>query len=195
MGCSSSVAPKHPATVVVTSEPSKQHHDEQNQTLDPILDSTQRRLIKDTWRQLLPLRANIGKHVCLRVFEEDPSLKEAITLGSAWGDKLINDDRFQKRAADITEAIVYCVEHVDLLDTKVGPHMMVVGASRVHMEGFTVRHFEVLVKPLMSVWQNELKDNFTPEVKHAWQTLFEYITQKSKEGYENAVKQNDAEHR
>ena len=72
---------------------------------------------------------------------------------------------------------------------------MVVGASQVDEDGFTVRNFEVLVKPLMSVWQNELKENFTQEVKHAWQTLFRYITEKSKEGYENAVKRNDAENR
>ena len=177
----------------MNNDPQQEQQAEENQTLDAILDSTQIRLVKDTWRQLLPLRANIGKHVCLRIFEEDPSSKEAIHLGSTWGDTLINDDRFQKRAADFTEAIGYCVEHVDLLHTKVGPHMLDLGASNAGEDGVTESFFDVLVKPLMSVWQNELKENFTPEVKHAWQTLFEYITQKSKEGYENAVKRNDAE--
>ena len=76
------------------------------------------------------------RQTLLRIFEDDPSVKAAVNLGSDWCDALLSNDIFQKEASMFTEMMGYTVEHVDLLETTTGPYLMAVGASHVHMEGF-----------------------------------------------------------
>ena len=163
------------------------------QTPDHILDSKQRQIIRETWRQLQSQSSNIGKRLCLRLFEKDPHVKTTLNLSSAWGDELIYNETFMKAAASLIESIGFAAINVDFLETKVGPYIMARGATHVDRDGFSEQFFDVVVKPLICVWQNELKATFTPEVKDAWQTLFKYITQKSKEGYEKAKEGSYAE--
>ena len=51
-------------------------------------------------------------------------------------------------------------------------------------------YIDVVVKSLIFVWQQELRENFTPATSDAWETLFRYMVQKTNEGYANATKGN-----
>ncbi|KAI0243185.1 hypothetical protein LSAT2_026205, partial [Lamellibrachia satsuma] len=196
MGCASSIVTQQPTTDIVKAvrhgQQQQQHRKQQQQqdeehTANPTLDSNQRQLIQETWRQLQPHCATIGKQVFLRIFEVEPCVKAAFNLGSTWGDSLINNPTFQKHASRFVDTIAYVVDNVDCLQTEGDPYVKSIGADHTDRAGFSVQYFDVFVKSLVFVWQRELKENFTPEVGDAWKTLFEYMAQKTKEGYDIAT--------
>lgn len=205
MGCSSSLATQQPGTGFVKAlhrgqqkqqqQGSKQQQQQQQHEASPctpILDSKQRQMVQDTWLQLQPQRANIGKQVFLRIFEVEPLVKKAFKLSTTWGDELINNTTFQKHATRFVDTIGYVVNNVDHLQTEGDPYVLAIGADHRDRAGFSVRYFDVFVKSLMFVWQQELKDDFPPETRDAWQTLFEYMAQKTKAGYDIAMKGKDS---
>ena len=190
MGCSSSVAAEQSGNISIHTTNDEQLLQTQ-QTSDTFLNEKQRQLIKSSWEQLQLQCSNIGKRVFLRVFEEDPTIKAAFDLGPAWGDDLINSDSFLKQATLFENSITFVVEHVDELHTKCGPHMMAVGAYHEERSPAMVQHFDSMVKSFLFVWQKELKDGFTTETKHAWETLFGYMVQNVKDGYNNSITDKD----
>ena len=210
MGCSSSLATQQPGTSFVKvfrrgqqqqlllqhQQDNKLQQQQQENEESPgttVLDSQQRQIVQDTWLQLQPQRANIGKQVFLRIFEVEPRVKTAFKLGSTWGDSLINNTTFQKHATRFVDTIGYVVDNVDHLQTEGDPYVLAIGADHRDRDGFSVRYFDVFVKSLMFVWQQELKEDFTPETRDAWETLFEYMAQKTKAGYDIAMKGKDRE--
>ena len=163
---------------------------QQQPTPCPTLDAEKQQLIQETWRQMQPRSANIGKQIFLRIFEVEPRVKEAFKLGSTWGDDLINNEAFQRHASRFIATIGSVVEKVDRLSAEVDPFMAGIGADHASRAGFSVEYFDVIVKSLIFVWQQELRENFTPATSDAWETLFRYMVQKTNEGYASATKDN-----
>ena len=185
MGCSSSIAPL-------------QQREDSDHLGVRILDSRQRRIVQETWRQLQPERVNIGKQVFLNVFENEPRVKTTFKLESAWGDDLLSNADFQTQSSRFVDVIGFVVDNVDSLHTKCEPYLMRIGGIHTEMAGFSAQYIDEFARALYFVWQKTLKKNFTPEVRVAWQMLFDYIGQKVKQGIDKAskddcVKQTDTE--
>ena len=155
------------------------------------LDSRQRQLIQDTWRQLQAHPTNVGKQVFLRIFEVEPRVKTAFGLGSTWGDALINNASFQQHADMFVHSIGCLVDSLESVRTVADPFLMAIGADHTERPGFSVQYFDVFIKSLIFVWQKELRRNFTVETRVAWQTLFQYMAGKTKEGYDVATKEEE----
>lgn len=85
-------------------------------------------------------------------------------------------------------AAVVCV--VDSLSSsKYGSLALVeLGRKHVTMEGFLPDYFDVFTRAVMAVWRQELRDACTPEVADAWHTLFVYIIEQLKVGYEDELR-------
>ncbi len=98
MGCSSSVATLQAQKDVLEDEQCKEHIQHSDQPQAPILDPLQRQFIKETWLQLRPERAHIGKQSFLRLFEEEPLIKKTFDLAQYWGDDLLNNAILQIQA-------------------------------------------------------------------------------------------------
>ena len=99
MGCSSSVV-MQPSGSGFVKVLCLGKHQSQEQSPCPTLDSEKQQLIQETWRQMQPRSANIGRQIFLRIFEVEPRVKEAFKLGSTWGDDLINSKAFQRHAIE-----------------------------------------------------------------------------------------------
>ena len=166
------------------------HQQQLDQSPCPTLDPEKQQLIQETWRQMQPRSANIGKQIFLRIFEVEPRVKEAFKLGSTWGDDLLNSEAFQRHASRFIDTIGSVVEKVDRLSEEVDSFMTGIGADHASRAGFSVEYFDVFVKSLIFVWQQELRENFTPATSDAWETLFRYMVHKTNEGYASATKVN-----
>ena len=146
-----------------------------------------------TWLQLRPERAHIGKQSFLRLFEEEPLIKKTFDLAQYWGDDLLNNAIFQIQADRFGKTIEYMVDNIEDLHTDGAKYSFGVGVYHAGRAGVSVHFFDALVKPLLLVWQSELKGDFTPAVKDEWRTLFLYMVQKMKEGFTSATKDNDVD--
>lgn len=189
MGCSSSAVTQQPQN----EEHIGGHRQQCDQTLAPILDLKQRQLIKETWLQLQPERAHIGRQSFLRLFEEEPSEKDAFDLADYWGDDLLDNAAFQRQADRFGDTVGYLVDNIEKLCTDGAEYSIGAGVYHATRSGVSLHFFDSLVKPMLIVWQNELREDFTPAVKDAWQTLLLYMVQKMKEGFASATKGDDAD--
>ena len=102
------------------------------------------------------------------------------------------DSAFQKQAVRFGDTIDYVIDNIERLSTDVAPYLIAVGVYHADNSAFVAQHFDVLVKPFLFVWDKELLgERFTPEVKHAWQTLLQHMADKMKERHNNATKDGD----
>ena len=105
----------------------------------------------------------------------------------AWGDQLIRHPQFILQANRFMQVIILVVNAVDHL--RVGangsPALYELGRRHVTIEGFLPDYFDVFTRAVIYVWQQELRESFTPDVAEAWRTLFAYIIGQLKDGYED----------
>ena len=205
MGCSSSVATLQPQKddfkddehgkehQHLTDEHCKEVQQQSDPPQAPILDPVQRQYITETWLKLDPGIAHIGKQSLLRMFEEEPLIKKTFDLAEYWGDDLLNNPVFQTQTDRFGKTIGYIVDNIENLCTDGAKCSFGAGVYHAGRSGVSVHFFDALVKPLLLVWQSELKADFTPAVRDAWRTLFLYMVQKMKEGFTSATKDNDVD--
>ena len=129
MGCSASIAPLH-------------QHEDSDHIGVRILDSRQRRIVEETWRQLQPERVNIGKQVFLNAFENDPRIKTVFKLESARGDSLLTNADFQTQSTRCVDVIGFVVDNVDCLNTICEPYLLRIGGIHAAMAGFSVDYID-----------------------------------------------------
>ena len=106
---------------------------------------------------------------------------------------LLNNAAFQRQADRFGETVGYLADNIEKLCTDGAQYSIGAGVYHASRAGVSLHFFDSLVKPMLIVWQNELKEDFTPAVKDAWQTLFLYMVQKMKEGFVSATKDNGAD--
>jgi len=125
--------------------------------------------------------------VFLRIFEYRPSVKRMFPFRDAWGDQLIRHSQFIQQANRFMRVITIVVGAVDYLRSGPGgsPALYELGRRHVTIEGFLPDYFDVFTRAVIYVWQQELRELFTSEVADAWRTLFVYIIDQLKEGYED----------
>ena len=124
--------------------------------------------------------------VFLRIFEYRPSVKRMFPFREAWGDQLIRHAQFIQQAHRFMHVISVVVNAVDQLRTGTGssPALYELGRRHVNIEGFLPDYFDVFTRAVIYVWNQELRESFSPDVADAWRTLFAYIIGQLKEGYE-----------
>ena len=123
----------------------------------------------------------------LRIFEYRPSVKRMFPFRDAWGDQLIRHTQFVQQAHRFMRVISVVVGAVDQVRAGPGgsPALYELGRRHVTIEGFLPDYFDVFTRAVVYVWQQELREAFTPDVADAWRTLFSYIIDQLKYGYED----------
>jgi len=104
----------------------------------------------------------------------------------AWGDQLIRHGQFVLQANRFMRVIAIVVNAVDRLRSGHGgsPALYELGRRHVTIEGFLPDYFDVFTRAVIYVWQQELREQFTPGADDAWRALFAYIIGQLKDGYE-----------
>jgi hemoglobin-like flavoprotein len=81
------------------------------------------------------------------------------------------------------EAIGAVVDNLDDLDAKLTPMLLALGEQHSKTRGFGIQFFEVFTQCLILVWEERLGDQFTPDVRAAWEKLFVFMLMTLREGY------------
>jgi hemoglobin-like flavoprotein len=115
-------------------------------------------LVQSTFAKLVPIADQAAAMFYGRLFEEDPSLRPLFKT----------DLRVQGQK--LMQMISFCVKGLDALDQLVPA---VQGLGRRHAGyGVTAAHYETVGGALLWTLEMGLGEDFTPDVKAAWTTVY-----------------------
>ncbi|XP_077977153.1 neuroglobin-1-like [Glandiceps talaboti] len=143
----------------------------------------QRRIVRKTWRALANDMTGNGTKVFLWIFETNPKVKQLFPCRDKEGDDLLKDMDFKGHASRFMQSVGAAVDNVDSLDTSLAPLLLNLGKSHINFRGFKSDYFDIFTTAMLHVWEQELQDRFTPEVKEAWNMVFDYMMSKMKDGF------------
>lgn len=153
-----------------------------------ILNDYQRRIIQTTWRtKLCTDMTRIGINIFTKIYTIDPKIKLLFPFHDLPEDKLMNDRRFRGHASRFMQAIGAAVENVESWESCFEPMLLGLGRYHITVIGFKSEYFTVFFDSMVEVWQNELKKQFTGDVRESWTIVFSFIMEKLQEGYNNAA--------
>jgi hemoglobin-like flavoprotein len=136
-------------------------------------------LVRDSFARVTPLADEAGALLYDRLFEMDPSLRGLFH----------SDIRDQGRK--LMQMIAVAVNSLDNLEAIV-PALHALG--RRHMAyGVTAEHFEIGGAALLWTLERVLGAAFTPDVRHAWTSVYDVLITVMQEGSEVDVAFPDAE--
>ncbi|XP_070567773.1 neuroglobin-1-like [Ptychodera flava] len=151
-----------------------------------IFTDRQRRIVRKTWRPLANDMTGNGTKVFLRIFEMEPKVKQLFPCRDKEGEELLKDMNFKGHASRFMQSVGAAVDNLDSLETSLAPLLLKLGRSHTNFSGFKPDYFDIFTRAMLDVWEQELKDRFTSEVKESWLTVFEFMMGKMKEGYMQA---------
>lgn len=114
--------------------------------------------VQSTWGKVLPIKAIAARLFCERLLETDPSLS-----------CLFRGD-MRQQGAKLIQVIDAAVNALSRLD-RIGPLMQVIG-RRYADRGVDDHHFGMVGDALLWTLDKGLGDEFTPEVRDAWATVY-----------------------
>ena len=114
--------------------------------------------VQSTWGKVLPIKAIAARLFCERLLETDPSLS-----------CLFRGD-MRQQGAKLIQVIDAAVNALSRLD-RIGPLMQVIG-RRYADRGVDDHHFGMVGDALLWTLDKGLGDEFTPEVREAWATVY-----------------------
>ena len=114
--------------------------------------------VQSTWGKVLPIKAIAARLFCERLLETDPSLS-----------CLFRGD-IRQQGAKLIQVIDAAVNALSRLD-RIGPLMQVIG-RRYADRGVDDHHFGMVGDALLWTLDKGLGDEFTPEVREAWATVY-----------------------
>jgi hemoglobin-like flavoprotein len=139
----------------------------------------QKNLVRDSFARVAPLADEAGALLYDRLFEMDPSLRGLFH----------SDIRDQGRK--LMQMIAVAVNSLDNLEAIV-PALHALG--RRHMAyRVTAEHFEIGGAALLWTLERVLGAAFTPDVRHAWASVYDVLITVMQEGSELDVAFPDAE--
>lgn len=106
----------------------------------------------------------------------------------AWGDQLIKHPQFVEQARRFMQVINCVVNGLDFSKSRSAERLVKLGRRHVTIEGFLPDYFDVFTRAIISVWKQELKDDYTEETAESWCLLFAFIIDNLKIGYEAEFK-------
>lgn len=179
MGCSASVVCKPQA-------------DEENELLvggenTLILDETEKRVISKTWRLVSKDMPSVGTKVFLQIFTIEPTVKKLFPFRDITGDALLRDTQFRGHAFRFIQAIGAAVDNIDDINSAMAPLLLRLGKQHVHYKDFDVDYFDIFIRAILHVLENELGSKYTVGVSIAWNHVVDFIISKLKEGYIGAL--------
>jgi methyl-accepting chemotaxis protein len=122
------------------------------------MDQETKRLVQQSWRQVVPIADAAGQLFYKNLFEQDPSLQPMFK-----GD-------MQAQVQKLTTMITAAVSKLDDLDTLV-PILQGLG-KRHGGYGVLPQHYDTVGAALLKTLEQGLGDAFTPRTKQAWVSVY-----------------------
>lgn len=149
-----------------------------------LLDQNQKKMILATWTILNDSLMENGQRVFQQIFYMRSGVKKLFPFRDVDGEDLWNHPSFKAHALHFMQAIGAAVDNLDDLDGALSPILLDLGARHYTKKGFGLQYFEVFTKALLVVWNEQLGEDFTPEVKAAWEKTFIFILMNLRDGYQ-----------
>jgi hemoglobin-like flavoprotein len=156
-----------------------------------LLTDNQKNIIYTTWRHLSDDMVNTGVTLFLRIFKHSPEVKNLFNFQDLEMSQLPDNPHFRGHATHFMQVINELVDNLDDLDTNLTPLLLALGEQHSQTQRFGIQYFEVFAQCLIIVWEERLGDEFTPEVRAAWEKLFVFMLMTLREGYIHACSYDD----
>jgi hemoglobin-like flavoprotein len=132
------------------------------------VEETQKRLVQESWRKLVPEAERAAILFYTRLFEEDPELRS-----------LFHGDMAEQGQRLMT-MLGTAIDELDKLEA-LAPTIRELGK---HHAAFGVKpeHYETFADALMWTLQTVLGADFYPEVEEAWSALYDFMAETMKQG-------------
>ena len=188
MGCSPSMTwsqKSGSASVTVTSQR------DGNATDKIWFTENEKTLVRRTWKLLANDMTGRGSAIFLRIFHQNPEMKQLFPFSDIEGDELLRNVQFKGHASRFMQAVGAAVDHIDDLDGGLSPLLDGLGRQHVLFTGFKAEYFSTFKEAILFTWQQDLKRRFTDEAQAAWNKVFDFIIVKLQDGYNNEKEQRD----
>ncbi|VDI66470.1 neuroglobin-like [Mytilus galloprovincialis] len=153
-------------------------------------------LVTDTIRSTWPLLSddieNTGIKVFLRIFYEEPKIRNVFKrFGEMDEIELRRSPIFKEHAYRFMRVVDDLVDSMDQPKTHIQQNLMMLGAKHATFEGFRIEYFEAYSKSLIDVWEYTIGEEFIPEVRESWTEFFDYLVKYMCQGYNVFINETD----
>lgn len=150
------------------------------------LTPTQKARALSTWAHLCDTSTptDRGMRVFLRIFEINPSAKTLFKFKDLPNEDLHRNSLFKGHATRFMKSVEFTMQNLDALDVIVNPTLISIGHKHVHINGFHPDYLETFHVALMDIWEEDLGKKFAKETREAWKQIFNLITRKVYEGFQ-----------
>lgn len=159
-----------------------------------VMNESEKRLVKKTWKYLAKDMSYNGIRVFERIFELNPDLKQLFPFRNKEGESLRNDHDFTGHASRFMQAVGAAIDNINNLYMYFGPLLIGLGKQHVEFGGFKPEYWDVFTEAMLYVWEKELGDVFDDKCRNAWTKVFEFIMEQLKVGYSQAMDEEAGKH-
>ena len=181
MGCSESV------TVVSNTKQRGQRSESLANYIEYITDD-EKQIIRKNWNILSKDLSGLGVQIFLRIFVLKPDLKQLFPFRNYEGEELVADSVFRGHASRFVQAIGAAIDNMDDLNNAMGPMLEDLGGQHLRYDGFKPEYWDIFIESVLDIWKKQLRRKLTSNASDAWRVLFEFMTSKLKEGYNQACR-------
>ncbi|KAK2826208.1 hypothetical protein Q5P01_020422 [Channa striata] len=141
-------------------------------------------MIKDSWKVIRDDIAKVGIIMFVRLFETHPECKDVFFLFRDVEDleRLRSSRELRAHGLRVMSFIEKSVARLDQLD-RLEALALELGKSHYHYNA-PPKYYSYVGAEFICAVQPILKERWTPEMEEAWKTLFHYVTNLMKQGYE-----------
>jgi hemoglobin-like flavoprotein len=123
----------------------------------------QKKLVRDTWKQVMPIADTVSELFYRRLFQIDPRTRELFAA----------TDMFVQRKK-LLQTLGFAISGLDNLDLLL-PTVEDLGRRHVHY-GITDAHYDLVGSALLWTLEQGLGPAWTPEVEEAWAEVYGLIS-------------------
>lgn len=146
------------------------------------LSPAQRQILEETWKavEASGLLAN-GMKLFKHIFTICPPAQQMFTkMKDVTFNELEEDEVFRSHSLQVMETISIAISSLD--DVKELTSVLQDLGTAHGPQGLKDAHFDLVGQALVATLEEGLGDNFTPDVKEAYVTFYQFVTQGMKEG-------------
>lgn len=150
---------------------------------DIIISEKEKAIIKRQWKSLSIDMKEMGIAVFLRIFRDNPEIKQLFPYKDKDKEQLLKTSGFKHHATRFMHTVGTGVANIDDLEKTMTLPLLNLGKQHFRCTGFKPIYFEIFYHAIVKVWKEKLGLCYTAESEKAWRQVLVFIMEKLKKGY------------
>ena len=150
---------------------------------DIVISEKQKIIIRRTWKVLSADMKDTGIAVFLRIFNDNPEIKQLFPYRDKEIHQLLHTSEFKRHASRFMHAVGMGVANLDELEKSMSPTLLTLGKQHYTCVGFRPIYFEIFYRAIVKVFREKLGLCYTAECEEAWCLVLVFMMEKLKKGY------------